>query len=147
LILLAAVFSGCGNAYIFDETKTVNGDFWQYKDSLTYTVEVTDTAKRYDIIATVTHDAEYTNENVYVQIGTKFPDGKAQSDLISLELADKKGQWHGKGSSTVALDIPLQQHARLNQKGKYRFSFKQFTRTDSLQGVKSVGLKLRISAP
>jgi gliding motility-associated lipoprotein GldH len=147
IALLGAIFLiSCGNKYTFDETKSVNGDFWQYKDSLTYTVDIVDTAARYDIIATVTHDDTYANENLYVKIGTKFPDGKAQQDLISLELADKTGQWYGKGSSTVALDIPLQQRARLNQKGKYTFSFKQYTRNDSLQGIKSVGLKLQAIA-
>jgi gliding motility-associated lipoprotein GldH len=146
IALLSAIFLiSCGNKYVFDETKSVNGDFWQYKDSLTYTVNIVDTAARYDIIATITHDEAYANENLYVKIGTKFPDGKAQQDLISLELADKTGQWYGKGSSTVVLDIPLQQRAHLNQKGKYTFSFKQYTRNDSLQGIKSVGLKLQPS--
>ena len=146
ILLLGAIFLvSCGKKYVFDETKNVNGDFWQYKDSLIYAVDIADTAARYDIIATVTHDDAYANENLYVQIGTKFPDGKVQQDLISLELADKTGQWYGDGSSTIALNIPLQQRAHLNQKGKYTFSFKQYTRTDSLPNIKSIALKLAVA--
>ena len=139
----ALAFVGCGESYVFDESHDLKTEYWRYNDSLVYTVDIQDTAKRYDIIAAVQHSDDYTNENLYLKIGTKFPDGKAQQDIISLELANAKGEWYGKGSSTVSLDIPLQTKARLMQKGKYTFSFKQYTRTDSLQGVKSVGLRVR----
>jgi gliding motility-associated lipoprotein GldH len=143
LICVALAFVGCGESYIFEETKDLKTEFWRYNDSLSYIVDIQDTAKRYDIIAAIAHNDDYTNENLYVKIRTKFPDGKTQQDIISLELANSKGEWYGEGSSTVKLDIPLQTKARLTQKGKYTFSFKQYTRTDSLQGVKGLGLKLK----
>ena len=91
----------------------------------------------------VVHNTDYASENAYILIGTQFPDGKYSKSQLSLEFADKTGQWRGACSGNACtLHIALQEGAFFNKTGKYVFSVQQFMRADTIKNIESISFKV-----
>ena len=148
-LLLAGIgISACSPGTLVKESQSVNNGVWTYADSLQFTVAIEDTSRLYDISLLVKHDKSYAFQNLYVKVHTRFPNGKILSPSLSLELADKSGDWLGKCSgNTCRIEIPIQQNAYFDEKGDYIFTLEQYMRTDSLPGVRSLGLHVRDIGP
>lgn len=134
---------GCGDTFDFEKTYTIDEGGWEYEDAFDYNLTIQDTTVIYNIYLELSHSDTYANQNLYVQIHTKFPSGELLKEQISLELADKTGKWNGNCSGKqCTVRIPIQQGAFFNQAGQYTFTVEQFMRKNPLQGVHSVALLL-----
>lgn len=135
----------CQNNFIYDEAIRPTADFWPYDQALTFDFTVQDTSRRYEFLLDIRHSRDYPYQNLYTQITTVFPDEMIQQDVVSLELANKLGLWEGNcRGKDCELTIALQERARFDTPGDYQLRFEQYTRQDSLPGVKE--LRLRIAA-
>lgn len=131
-------FSSCGPNYIFDTRKEISEAGWAYADPVSFSFNIKDTAKIYNLWLEVGHTPSYANQNLYTRIQTVFPDGNKLSEVVSLELADKSGQWLGTCSGqTCALKVPLQMGTYFNQLGEYTLEMEQYMRKDSLKEVRN----------
>lgn len=132
LLLLPA----CGPDLIFDTVKEVPDKGWAYGDTLNFTFEIGDTNRVYNLWLEVHHAVDYKTQNLYTKLHTTFPDQQTLEEVVSLELADKAGQWYGKcGSEGCILRVPLQSDAYFNQPGQYKLAVEQYTRRDTLNGI------------
>ncbi len=148
ILLAGTVFSACSPGTLVKESQDVQDGVWTYADSLQFQVAIEDTSRLYDISLLVKHDKSYAYQNLYVKVHTRFPSGKILSPSVSLEVADKSGQWLGKGSGkTCRVEIPIQQNAYFEEKGVYTFTLEQYMRVDSLPGIRSIGLHVRDIGP
>ena len=142
--LLLAVFGvgGCGPEIVYDEYRELPGA-WTYADSLRFDYEIADTARAYDLRLSLKHRDVFANQNLYARFVTVYPDGRRQSEPLSLELADGSGQWLGSCSGAVCeLVIPLQLNTRYPAPGRYGLVLHQYMREASVAGVEGVGLRL-----
>jgi len=141
--LLMVFFSSCNRDNIYSHEETIPGDMWSYNDSLTYEFEVEDTALLYSMQLDVTHNDNFPYENLYVQIRSVYPDKSVKNDVLSLEFADESGGWMGSrnGNNYIA-PIALQPVAKFRQSGKYRMTFFQNSRIDSIAGIHSLKLNV-----
>ncbi len=141
---LAIIFlSSCGENYILEEHFDVPNQTWTYQDSMMISVPVTDTKQRYNLYLDVTHTTEYSYQNLYVQINTKFPSGKRVEDKVSLELADDTGKWYGNcNSESCTLRIVLQANVYFKEAGEHQISIEQYMRKDALEGVQALSFRL-----
>ncbi len=139
LAATALLLTSCGPNYIFNKDYPIANKTWLYRDTLNFDVAIEDTSTRYNIFLDIAHSDDFANENAYVNIFTKAPNGKRTKNILSVEMADKTGQWLN-GSCLV--HIPLQENVQFQQKGNYIFTIAQNNRTDSLQMIESVGLKV-----
>jgi len=141
-VLLAAgllSFSSCGPNYVFDAKKEISESGWAYADPVSFSFNIEDTAKIYHLWLEVGHTPAYANQNLYTRIQTVFPDGNKLSEVVSLELADKSGQWLGKCSGQdCLLNVPLQMGTYFNQIGEYTLEMEQYMRRDSLKEVRDI---------
>ncbi len=134
---------GCGPNYIFEEDKTISGNAWTYADSLSFDFNITDTTKVYNLYIELEHSTEYKFQNLYVKVKTKFPDGKKLDQPLSLELANKFGQWLGDcESEKCEIIVPIQEQVYFQQQGDYRIILEQFMREDPMPGLNKFGLKI-----
>lgn len=143
LMIIGALFllSGCGRDYIYDTTRELPETGWAYENPASFPFEVNDTNKIYNIWLDIAHTAAYQNQNLYTKIYTTFPDGHQINEVVSLELANKAGEWFGECSGQIcALRVPLQMDTYFNQSGKYRITIEQYMRQDSLAEVQSIRL-------
>ena len=143
LASLCLLLSACGPKVIVEESKVIDSTGWAYDNELTFSFDITDTTSVYDIWVEMEHDVDFPYQNFYSNIRTEFPDGKEQVQLLSFEIAEKSGRWFGKcNDESCHIEIPLQVGARFDQIGDYLIGFEQYSRKDSLWGIKDFTFKL-----
>lgn len=144
VLLFSVIFIfGCGPDYIFEKTYEIKDNTWTYADSVQFEVDIPDSLKIYNLYIDVGHATDFPKQNMYVMIHTTFPTGERLSEKVSLEMANKAGVWFGDcNSEWCDFKVAIQQDAYFNTIGKYFFTIEQFTRIDSLPGIKSIAFKI-----
>lgn len=143
LCLYCLLLTSCGESYIFEKTLAVPDGNWRYDQPLDFDFEIPDTSARYDLLLDVQHAGDYGFQNLYVQFHTTFPSGKAETQLVSLELAAQTGIWNGECSgNSCTVQIPLQVNAIFQELGTHRISVEQYMRKNPLPGVEGMTLKI-----
>jgi gliding motility-associated lipoprotein GldH len=138
LFFLLLIFTAC-ERFLYDENKKIPEAVWAYKDLMEFNFEITDTVSLYNIYLEVKHDAVYNAQNIYAKVYVTFPDAKERNQLVSLELADNRGEWLGKCSAkSCTRRIPFMPNASFDQIGKYKLKFEQFTRQEKVKGIESL---------
>ena len=141
----AAIFLlySCGETPCYDEFHPLPDSGWTYADSIPFSFEVKDTSKAYDLLLRLDHSPDFPYSNFYVQIHTRYPDGKSLKQVLSLELAAKSGLWFGRcNRKRCSLSLPLQEQVHFNQTGTYHITLEQYSRKDTLPGIFGAGLEL-----
>lgn len=144
-ILLAFLFliSACGPKIIYEQKSEIDGGKWQKIDAISYSFDATNDQQEYDIFLDVSHDENFSYQNLYVKIKTTFPDQKSAEDIVSLELSDGKSKSHGKcNGGRCETPIQLQSKIKFQQKGKYTIVLNQYSREEVVEGIKSLSLKI-----
>jgi gliding motility-associated lipoprotein GldH len=143
LIIIVLSVASCEQNIFFSEKKEIPGGVWMYRDTLDFKFAVTDTAQLYNMYVDFGHADTFPNQNVYLKLYTRFPDGKRLSRARSFDLFNTLGESNGKcsGGSCEVRSL-LQDNAYFNRPGEYVITLEQFMRRDSLRGVKSVSLVL-----
>lgn len=143
LLPFALLFSACGPNYVYEKTYELPDESWAYADSLAFEFELLDTNAIYNLWLRIEYAESFPTQNLYTRVHTRFPAGEQIAEPLSLELANKMGQWQGQcRSGYCQLDIPIQQGAYFSQAGEYRILLEQYMRQDSIGGVSSVGFLL-----
>jgi gliding motility-associated lipoprotein GldH len=137
------LLQSCGQSFLYEKDISLSNNTWTYDSQLDFPFEVTDTKSLQNLYLDITHSTEFKTQNLYVKFHTKSPSGKVISDVVSLELAEKNGVWFGNcGGEWCDLRIPIQSGAYFEELGTYTLSIEQYTRTEALKGVKSIGFRV-----
>ena len=133
----------CGPVKIFDDTLVVPESGWTYADTLVYDFDVRDTMLTHNMMLTIKHVTDFAYANVYVDITTTFPDSPPITQQVSLDLADKAGQWLGEcGKATCMTPVLISEGKRFRTPGNYKISIVQASRQDTLAGIYAVQLQV-----
>jgi gliding motility-associated lipoprotein GldH len=128
----------CGPKVIYDQTISTKNP-WTYDQKLTYEFEVVDTTKAYDMTINILHAADFVYENLYLNATTVFPNGKATTSPVSLQLSDDKDDWLGDCSGDQCkVSIEMASGTYFAQQGLHRLILEQHSRRDSLSGIKAI---------
>lgn len=131
--------AGCGPDLVYDDSVEVPESGWAYENPLRFNFSIEDTNAVYNLWLEVEHSPAYKYQNLYTKLHTTFPAGQQLEEMVSLELADKAGAWHGEcNGEKCKLSIPVQIGAFFNQAGGYTLSVEQFMREDSIEGVNAL---------
>ncbi|MEM1318724.1 MAG: gliding motility lipoprotein GldH [Bacteroidota bacterium] len=143
LFALLLLLSACGPNYILQKSIELPEKTWSYTDSLYATLDIADTNKLYNLYLDIEHGTSYANQNIYLLIKTQFPDGQIASKTLSVDLADKIGNWQGDcNAETCDVRVNLQQGAFFNAPGQYSFSIAQHMRIDPIPAIHGVGFSV-----
>ena len=143
LFLAGIMLQSCGKDYAYQKEYEISGMAWDYVDTLNFNFEIEDTLILYNLYLQVEHIQDYAYQNLYTKISTKFPKGELLAEVLSLELADKMGNWEGQCSGGVCkLTIPIQENAYFNENGEYQITIEQFMRKSPLVGIRKIGFVL-----
>jgi len=144
ILTIMVLFTTCGENYLMQKEYSLTNNQWTYADTLNFSFDIEDTKAKYNLFVDMDHAAEFANQNMYVNIYTKFPSGKRLKKMVSLEMANKAGVWYGQCTSEWCnLRIPLQFQTTFPNAGNYEITLEQFTRNEHLAGVKAVGMALQ----
>ncbi len=144
-LLGCILFFSCeSESYIYRQSQKINPKGWLYPDSLNFEFDVQDTALVYSLLMDIEHTPEYRYQNLYMNISTTFPSGKNFKKILSSDLAEKSGKWHGKCSpQQCSVPIHLQEKTKFNEVGKHTISISQFSRDSALMEMNGITIKLK----
>ena len=143
LLFFLLLFSSCEKREIYQKSYPLKDAEWTYSDSLDFSFNIQDTDIPYDLDLGIRHSKDYAFQNLYVRITTFFPSGEQVEDVVSMELAQKDGNWYGDcGKDDCLLVIPTQQHIRFKEAGDYQIVIEQFMRKKSISGIKEISFSI-----
>lgn len=136
----------CQTDTVFDQSDSfaaIGG--WPQKKKVTYSFDIQDTSRSYELHAAIRQAQDYPYYNVYFI--PKIEDEKGQiikRAFVEAFLYDPKtGKPKGSGMGDIySHTYTLFSGLRFPHAGKYRVSFEQYMRTDTLKGIVSVGASL-----
>jgi len=133
----------CDVHTLYDQQVTLPVNGWLKNEAVKFDLDISDTITPYHFELTLRHTTNYRYSNLYIFLTTRFPEGKMSRDTIELVLADPTGQWVGKGWGNLRDDdITLKSPLFFPQKGHYQFLVQQAMRTDTLNEITHLGLRL-----
>lgn len=142
-VLTVFSLAACEQQFLFEEKKEIADGLWAYRDTLDFKFTVPDTAHIYNLYADFEHADTFPNQNIYLKLYTRFPEGKRLSRVLSFDLFDAQGQTHGECSGhNCRVRSLLQQRAYFNRPGEYVITLEQFMRRNPVTGVRAVGLAI-----
>lgn len=143
ILLIALGFCSCEKKATYSSKIDIEEEFWSYEKQLDFEITPIDTGQVYELQLLLDHTKTYSFENIYLKVFTHFPDGKIKEEQLSIDLANKAGKWIGKcRNDGCQLRVYLLEEFKFPEKGNYRFSFSQHSRTENLKGINSLELKL-----
>ena len=90
----------------------------------------------------------YPYENLYLLARVKGPDGKFVVQRINFTLTDAMGKPLGRSSgSSVDYELPMFKNKRFPSVGEYTISIEQNMRDSLINGIESIGLKIKQGDP
>ncbi len=133
----------CNDNVLFQSEKEIANSIWTYQDSINIAFNIADTSKLYNMYLTMEHRDTFATQNIYLQLHTKFPNGKRLSRIRSFDLYNIKGEPTGKCSGhQCEVKFALQENAYFNQVGEHVLTIVQNTRQDALGNIQKVGLRI-----
>lgn len=146
LALLAWVvflLMSCSNPPFFNEFYTIPGEEWNMKFKPGFKVRVTQKNLDYRLILQVRNTTDYAYSNVFFFLTTTQPSGKSQRDTIECVLADRYGNWLGKGIGRIKENnFLIREYLSLPDTGTYNFIIEQAMRDEVLKGITDIGIKI-----
>jgi gliding motility-associated lipoprotein GldH len=142
-LLIAIVMSSCDSNRNFEQNQKLDNEKWFSEDAKSFSFEMMDTTSLFNFYLNVRNTKDYPFANLYVFINSEFPSGETARDTVELQLAELSGKWMGKGIGNYKYNqFILRKGLRFVQTGTYTFSIEQGMRTDSLQGISDIGIRL-----
>jgi gliding motility-associated lipoprotein GldH len=142
ILLLAIILVSCGSKKITDQQRSFNDKKWQNSQALTYAFNITDTAARYDISATVKHFESYPFDRVMLSFSLDDPSGEKRITEHDLVLRNKEGRFLGKKSGdTVEMDFAIRNQYRFKAPGVAKITLvnrMSYPVTDGIGGISIV---------
>lgn len=142
LFLTLLIATAClGNRYPFTCSQLLPDSGWAYGDTITFSVNLSDTTARGNLMIDIAHDNSYTYSNLWLEM-TRSTGMTEQRDTLEVTLCDSLGHWLGHGvegyyqlETTICDDAILADSATI--------SLRHIMRVDTLQGLSRIGLTLK----
>lgn len=147
LVFIAMVWlmsmNSCTEGVIARLSKDIPEKGWNISDSVTFEVWVDDTLQPVDFSLSVENQADYRYSNLLLFLDTYYPDGGHTRDTLECFLANKAGEWTGKGiGSSKQSTFLVKPSIRFPAPGQYKFVFTQAMRNNPLQGITQMGIAI-----
>ncbi|MBS4057600.1 MAG: gliding motility lipoprotein GldH [Bacteroidales bacterium] len=144
LVGLGLLFAACSNSSLIDDYHALPAEGWSKTDKQQFELNITDTTVSYRFFINIRNTVDYKYSNLYVFLNTRFPNGNHTRDTIECLLAEPSGKWVGHGMGRIRENqILLNQSLRFPIRGKYKFELEQAMRTDTLQGITDIGIRIQ----
>jgi gliding motility-associated lipoprotein GldH len=143
LIIVCSIvlLSACGSN-VQEKFNKLPDRQWDYKQPQQFIFHLDEGI--YSVQLDLQNTNDYPFENIWLSTSIKGPDGETVSGRNSYSLAWPDGEWKGNGPGAYYdLPIVIGDDFRVQKSGDYTFTLAQNMRTDKLQGISGVGIRLR----
>lgn len=145
-ILIIFIWSACGvKSSYFQKQVPVPDAKWKAGFMPEFTLDISDTTKKYDFYLLLRHDESYPNSNLWFRLKVKEPGSKVFIDgpRMEVDLANPAGQWLGRGMGSIwehKIRLDSKATPQFKHTGTYQIKVEQLMRYNPLPAVLNVGL-------
>jgi len=142
-IFFLFALSSCNDSVVLSELTAIDSGKWGFEDSRMITAELNDTLTPMNYFIEVRHGANYPYQNLILYFKTFYPNNTYKLDTIDCPLAESSGKWYGTGLGDL-LDnrIMFKRNVQLPQGGKCKFELQHAMRSDTIEEVYDIGLRI-----
>lgn len=112
------------------------------KDLCKFEFQIEDTAVYYNIKLEIRNNNRYKFKNIWLFLSLKDSIKTIETDTVECMLADKNGQWYGKGLSLYDKEFLFKKGIKFHREGKYTYVINQAMKEDPLIGISDIGIKI-----
>lgn len=145
-VLLLAILTGCDPARIYEQNTDLTDRHWLATDTLTFTFTVADSTTKADLYANLRTTINYPWSRIFLSYTLEDSANTYTKDkLIQAMLFDpKSGAPDGESvlGDIYSYRIPLQSSFPFSHPGPYHAKLVHIMRTDTLEGIVSVGVRV-----
>jgi len=144
VILVLLLTAGCSDKNaVIDQNTSIENRNWNYANKVLFNVKIDDEKIPYNVYMNLRVSDDYRYSNLFVIITQTGADKKKVIKRYELTLANKEGEWLGKGSGNLySYQLPFLTNYKFAAKGNYQFSIEQNMRDNPLREVSDVGLRV-----
>jgi len=134
----------CDKGIVFQEVADIPTGKWAFVDVQKFKVDITDTLNPHLMLVDLRNSTAYPYSNVWLFVTQINPDGTSKTDTIDCPLSLPDGRWLGK-SAGDGLDnlIMFRKDYVFPDPGSYVFKVQHGMRSDTLEEVRSVGIRIQ----
>lgn len=143
MVTLVVVSAACTNINIYERTEYFPTHTWADSVKPSFTFNITDTTRPYNLYIVLRHTDAYHFNNMWVNVTTQAPQGKPETQMLELPLATNANGWLAKG-----MDDIFEHRIRINQYpvnlklGTYQFTLQHTMRENPLTNVLNAGIRV-----
>jgi gliding motility-associated lipoprotein GldH len=143
IIIVTVINTSCSNDAFYEEFREVKNEAWDMADIKEFPVHINDTSANYRLIITIRNTTDYAYSNLYMFFTTINPDQTASRDTIECLLADRYGNWLGKGFGKIRENrFLIRGQYSFPDTGDYFFTLEHGMRDEVLEGITDIGLRI-----
>jgi gliding motility-associated lipoprotein GldH len=146
LLFSAVVMTSCDDERVYEKNEDFHDRFWKQSDKPEFEFEVGDVNAAYNVYLNIRNSVDYPYSRIFINYSLQDSTGKAlDKQLLNAMLFDPKtGSPEGTSGLGDIYDhqIPVKKNHRFGYRGKYKISFEQFMRMDTLEGVLAIGVRI-----
>lgn len=145
---LLLLYACTDESRVIDQMTDIPEGKWFYNQIADYPFTVDDASVYYDFNLKLRIQKSYPYENLYLLAHIKTPDGKVSKQRVNFTLTDETGKPLGRSSgSVVDYDLPMFKDRKMGSVGQYVISIEQNMRDSVVNGIESIGVKIRKGNP
>lgn len=139
-----ALLVSCDEDKMFEQNSEIAEGAWHKDSTIKFEVNVQDTVSFHNLYINIANTGEYAYRNLFVFLDVFSPEGENNiRDTIECMLADNTGKWLGRKAGNVIHNrILFKRNIRFPHTGIYVFEFEQGMRTEALEHIIGVGLRV-----
>ncbi len=143
LFILGMALGACDQNVILSETASIEAGKWAFEDTYAMETELSDTLAPMNFFILVRHGSNYKYQNLILYFKTYYPNNTYRVDTVDCPLAEKSGRWFGSGLGDL-LDnqIMFKRNLQLPQAGNYKFELQHAMRSDTVDEIYDIGLRI-----
>ena len=145
LLLLFIILISCDSDRVTEENWDLSDGNWIVDDTKKFEFEITDRNIPYQVFFNVRNGLSYKYHNIYVKYILSNEKGEeVQSNLVNFDLFNpKSGKPNGSGIGDIFdHQMTLISNYDFPEPGHYNLELKHYMRTDTLQQIFSVGIRI-----
>ena len=146
LIVVGLALTACDDQRVYEKYVDFEDGYWLVSEKPSFEFSITDTGKKYNIYSNVRNSVSYPWSRLFLNYSLADSTGTLlKKHLMHEFLFDaKSGEPFGSSSVGDIYDhqFLLLKDYQFQNPGKYTMTFEQYMRTDTLQGVLAVGVRV-----
>ncbi len=133
----------CDTSVVFQQQHAIPADGWHYRDSIVFETMIDDTLSLHALFIDIRNTVDYRFSNLFLFLDIEFPEGRVLRDTIECMLADRQGNWTGKGFGRIRTNrFMFRDDVWFPEQGVYTFRIYQGMREDQLKGITDIGIRI-----